>query len=364
MNGPDGRVLGRGDHAPPAADPAARVELFDMLNGYWRTQMVCTAAELGLADELADGPCDIATLARRTGAGEQELVRLLRVLVAFGVFARTGDGRYATTSTGRWLERDQPGGMHARSLLVGRLWYPAWSRLLHSIRTGQTALEHHFGRPLFEHLAADSDTAEIFDATMAESTRVAVAEVVEAYDTRWASTVVDLGGGTGALLTGLLENNPRARGVLVETPDVATRARSLIAAGPVRERCEVRDGDFFTEVPAGADLYLLSWIVHDWRDAPAVRILSNCRRAMSDTARLLVIEAVLPEQPEPTDGVLYDLHMMAVAGGLERTEAEYDRLLTAAGLERTATLATRGLRSILEVRPARALDEQAAGRGG
>lgn len=332
-------------------EAAYRDELFDLLNGYWRTQLLCAAAELGVADVLAEGPCDIATLARRTGADGDALTRLLRALVGFGVVARTADGWYSTTPRGRWLERSRVGGLHARALLIRRLWYPAWAGLAHSVRTGETAFEHTFGSSLFDYLADHPDTAPVFDQTMAESTRVTAAEVADAYDARWAGTIVDLGGGTGALLAEILARHPQARGILVETPAVAERARAhLQSAGDVDARCDVREGDFFVDVPSGADLYLLSWILHDWPDSQAVQILSNCRGAMSPDGRLLVVEAVLPEAPQPTNATLYDLHMMAVAGGRERTEDKYDELLAAAGLERTATIPTPGLRSVLEAR--------------
>jgi hypothetical protein len=313
--------------------------------------MLCTAAELGIADVLAEGPCDITTLARRAGADADALSRLLRALVGFGVVAHTADGRYTTTRHGRWLERSRAGGLHARARLIRRLWYPSWAELEHSVRTGETALDKTFGASLFDYLADDSDTAAVFDQTMAESTHVAAAEVADTYDTQWATTIVDLGGGTGALLAEFLARHPHAHGILVETPAVAERARaSLQSAGDVAARCEVREGDFFTDVPIDADLYLLSWILHDWPDSQAVQILTNCRRAMSPAARLLVIETVLPEAPQPTNATLYDLHMMAVAGGRERTESEYDQLFAAAGLERTATLPTPGLRAVIEAR--------------
>ena len=332
------------------ADPAERDRLLEMLTAYWRTQLVGVAAELDLAGSLADGPLGIDELAARSGADPGQLGRLLRALEGFGIVASCGDGRYATTSAGRWLEPDRPGGLYARSRLVRSLWYPAWEELLASVRSGRSGFEHRFGTGLFDHLAAQPPTAALFDAMMAGSTEVAADEVVAAYDLGWARTVVDLGGGTGALLGGLLAHHPDARGVLVDTPSVAARARQALQERGLDGRCEVRAGDFFEHVPAGADLYLLSWIVHDWRDEQAERLLTNCRRAMERDARLLVFEVVLPERPEPTTSMLYDLHMMAVAGGCERTEAEYDRLFAAAGLERVATIPTTGLRAILEVR--------------
>ncbi|GLZ44372.1 methyltransferase [Actinomycetospora sp. NBRC 106375] len=334
------------------ADPAERDRLLELLTAYWRTQIVGLTAELGLADELADGPRDVAELAARTGTDAGQLARLLRALDGFGLVAGLDDGRYATTPAGRWLERDRPGGIHARALLVRRLWYPSWDGLLASLRDGRSGFEHRFGAPLFEHLAAHPDTNALFDATMSGSTGVAADEVAAVYDTTWARTLVDLGGGTGALLGGLLRRNPDARGVLVETGPVAERARATLAAGGLDGRCEVRVGDFFADVLGGADLYLLSWIVHDSDDEPAGRLLARCRRAMGPRARLLVLEIVLPERPEPMTAGLSDLHMMAVVGGRERTEAEYDRLFAAAGMERVATIPTTGLRAVLEVRVA------------
>lgn len=327
-------------------DRTARDELFDLLHGYWRTQMPCAAAELGIADALADSPRDLAALARSTGADVDALSRLLRALVGFGIVGRTDDGRYTTTRYARLLERSRTDGLYGRAMSIGRLWYPSWAGLTHSVRTGETALDRTFGASLFEHLADDPDTGAVFDQSMAELTRSAVAEVADTYDVGWADTIVDLGGGTGALLSVLLARHPHARGILVETPAVVERARAaLLGAAELGARCEVREGDFFSDALPDADLYVLSWILHDWSDSQAVRILTNCRRAMSGRARLLVLEAVLPENPEPTNATLYDLHMMAVTGGRERTEDEYDRLFAAAGLERTVTIPTSTLRA-------------------
>lgn len=319
-----------------------------MINGYWRTQMVYAAAELGIADILADGPCQLDALARSTGCDEQSLGRLMRALAGFGVFAVNEAGGYQTTAVGRCLESGDGASLRARAIITGRLWQPAWSNFLHSVRTGQDAFEHTFGKPVFEYLDTDPDTAAVFDATMADSTAVAAREVLDAYDFATAGTVVDVGGGTGALLTALLDRHPGLRGVLVEVPAVAARARARLAGGAVESRCQIVENDFFHTVPAGGDTYLLSWILHDWDDERAVSILTNCRQAMSGEARLLIIDQLLPGRPEPALSVLYDLHMMAVTGGRERCEDEYARLLAAAGLTLTRTVRTKGDRSILE----------------
>jgi hypothetical protein len=326
----------------------AQAVMQQMTNGYWTTQLIYVAAKLGIADLLEDGPHGIDTLAQATQTHAPSLYRLMRALAGLGVFEEDEDGAYATTTLGRCLVSGSPGALRARAILNGEDWYRGWGGLLHSVRTGETAFDHIAGMPFFEHLAANPETASTFNEAMSSATEGAARAVADAYDFSRCRTIVDLGGGTGAFLAEILKATPGARGVLFDRPHIVAAAGSTLATADVADRCDVVGGDFFAEVPAGGDAYILSWIIHDWDDERCVALLRNCRRAMGDGARLLVLEQVIPPGNEPSLSKLYDLHMLALSGGRERREDEYRALLAASDFDLVRVIPTEVPRSIIE----------------
>lgn len=337
----------------PQAEDAARAQatLQQMTNGYWVTQIVYVAAKLGIADLLTAGPRTTEELAQSTKTHAPSLYRLMRALAGLGVFRENEDRTFEATTLGRCLASGSPGALRARAIANGEEWYRAWGALLHSVRTGQTAFDHVFGMPLFEYLAANTGAAATFNEAMASATELAASAVAEAYDLSRAGTIVDVGGGTGAFLAVILAATPGARGILFDRPGVVAGASDILTSAGVADRCTVVAGDFFETVPSGGGTYILSWIIHDWDDARAVAILGNCRRAMSGDARLLVIEQVVPPGNEPSLSKLYDLQMLALAGGRERRADEYRALLAVAGLELARIVPTRVPRSVIEALP-------------
>jgi hypothetical protein len=337
---------------PQGRDVAqAQAALQQMTNGYWATQIVYVAAKLGIADVLKDGPRSIQMLAQATETHAPSLYRLMRALAGLGVFRENENGEYEATALGRCLASGSPGALRARAILNGEEWYAGWGGLLQSVRTGETAFDRIVGMSFFEHLAANADTAVVFNEAMASSTESAARAVADAYDFSRFETIVDVGGGTGAFLAGILQANPRARGILFDRPNVVGGARKLLSSAGVADRCEVVAGDFFETVPGGGDVYILSWIIHDWDDDRGIAILKNCRRAMADDARLLVIEQVIPPGNQPSLSKFYDLHMLVLSGGRERREDEYRALLAAADLQLARIIPTEVPRSVIEALP-------------
>jgi hypothetical protein len=329
----------------------AQALLQQMTNGYWATQIIYVASKLGIADLLDNGPQGIRALAESTETHAPSLYRLMRALAGLGVVIQNEDGDYETTALGRCLVGGSPGALRARAILNGEEWYAAWGGLLQSVRTGETAFNHIVGKPFFDHLAANPKGAAVFNEAMASSTEGAARAVADSYDFSGFKTIVDVGGGTGAFLAGILQANPQARGVLFDQPNVVASAGGLLKSAGVADRCDVVGGDFFEAVPGGGDIYMLSWIIHDWDDDHSTAILKNCRRAMAHDARLLVIEQVIPPGNEPSPSKLYDLHMLVLSGGRERREDEYGDLLTASDLQLARIIPTGVPRSVLEALP-------------
>lgn len=331
--------------------PRPKPSCKQMTNGYWATQIIYVAAKLGIADLLSSGPLGIQALAESTETHAPSLYRLIRALAGLGVVRENEDGDYETTPLGRCLARGSAGALRARAILNGEEWYAAWGGLLQSVRTGETAFDHIIGKPFFEHLTANATSAAVFNEVMASSTEGAARAVAEAYDFSRFKTIVDVGGGTGAFLAGILQANPHARGVLFDQPDVVAAAGGPLTSAGVADRCDVVGGDFFEAVPGGGDVYMLSWIIHDWDDERSTAILKKCREAMAPDARLLVIEQVIPPGNEPSLSKLYDLHMLVLSGGRERREDEYRDVLTASNLQLARIIPTGVPRSVIEALP-------------
>jgi len=214
--------------------------------------------------------------------------------------------------------------------------------MAHTVATGETAFRHVHGMSLFEYLADHPDEARMFDRRMTRFSSAEIPQIVEAYDFSRARTVVDVGGGEGRLLSAILGAHPAVRGVLFDQPHVAGEAEHGLEEGGVADRCTIVGGNFFDGVPAAADVYLLKWIIHDWEDDDAVKILANCARAMDPAGRVVLAEVVIGA------GNSGDDHMMVLPGGRERTEAEFAQLFAAAGLRLTRVIVTSGIMCLLE----------------
>ena len=311
-------------------------------------QAVHVAAKFALADLVASGPKSIEELAAATHAHGPSMARLLRALTSLGVFAEDTAGRYRQTALSDTLRSDHPESIRPFAMMLGAhfVWKPSGT-LEETVRTGQPSFERVYGAPFFDYLAGHSDDAAVFNAAMSSSPAY-LAAIVGAYDFAKFERIVDVGGGHGLLLAGILSANPRLRGVLHDLPYVVVGA-SALRKEPIRQRCEIIDGDFFKGVPAGADAYLLKGIIHDWNDEAALKILKNCRNAIRPDGTLLLVEAVLTRSTDPA-AALMDMLMMVLTSGRERTESEFRSLLQAAGFSMMQVIRAARV-TIIESRP-------------
>ncbi|WP_270937027.1 methyltransferase [Falsiroseomonas oryzae] len=329
-----------------------------LITGAWAARMVHTAAELCIADHLAEGPRDAGSLAAATASHAPSLARLLRALAAIGVLREDEDRRYALTPLGATLRSGVPGSMRPWVLLCfaddqGK----AWEALTHAVKTGEHAYRHIFGVDKWTRLAQHPEAARLFDAAMQSLTEGANGAIIANYPFGQYRWIVDVGGGNGALLMPVLARHPGMRATLFDLPHVADAARARIAEAGLSDRYESVGGDAFAAVPAGADAYVLKGVIHDWEDAEALAILRTVRAAMGDGARLLVIERILPERIDPSDILtpgrfIHDINMMLNPGGRERTEAEFRDLLARAGLRLARIVPIPCPLSVIEADPA------------
>ena len=334
---------------PPAL---TRQNLQGLLAGYQQSQMLHVVAKLKIADLLQDGPRTTAELAASAGAHEDALYRLLRTLASLGIFSELDDRRFQLNPAAEYLRSNHEASVRVFAEILGEEWmWRPWGALLESVRTGETAFDRVYGMGTFDWFQKHPDAARLFDAGQSESTRASVAAVTAAFDFTKVRRVVDVGGGDGTLLTAVLRVSPTTSGVLFDLPAVVDAAKTRFDPA-LAARAEFVGGDFFKAVPAGADLYVMKSILHDWNDRDCQRILGTLRQAMSATARLIVAEDHVCAPNQPCLAKQRDINMLVRTGGRNRTEQEYRDVLTRGGLRTTRVIPTASTLVLMEAAPA------------
>jgi ubiquinone/menaquinone biosynthesis C-methylase UbiE len=335
-----------------ATEVSPQAAMLQLISGFWISRAVYVLAKLGIPDLLGKQPHSAEELAQLTETHATALSRVLRALVSVGVLTQTADGKLGLTPLSETLRTDVPGSVRWFAISeLGEEHYPAWGDLMHSVKTGEVAFDHVFGMDVWEFFRSHPEHAKLFNDSMSGLTAAANEAILSRYDFSGIKRLVDVGGGHGALITSILKTNPDISGVLFDAPAVIEGGVSRLQSAGIADRCEAISGDFFQEVPAGADAYILKWIIHDWDDARATAILKNCRRAITNDGRLLVVDVVVPTTSEPHFGKFIDLNMLVMTGGLERTEEEFRKLLADSGFRLTRVVKTESPFSIIEGRP-------------
>ncbi|WP_408889287.1 methyltransferase [Myxococcus faecalis] len=330
---------------PPTVHPAQRI--VDLGFGFILSGALSTAAELGVADRLVQGPRSAASLAEELGVHAQSLYRVLRLLASVEVFAEDEAGRFSLTPAAEYLRTDAPGSLlSAVRMLTQRIFWAPTGELTQTVRTGQTPFDRIFGKPFFDYLTSDPVQGDIFHQGMSSLSDMENKAIAGSYDFTPLRRVVDVGGGHGGFLIEVLQAAPQVRGVLFDHVHVLSGSR--VARAGLAERCELVEGDFFQSVPAGADAYVLKRILHDWNDETCVTLLRHCRSAMAEGGRVLVVDTVIPPGNGPHGGKVLDVMMLASLPGRERTEEDFRELFAQADLKLSRILPTPTAMSITE----------------
>jgi C-methyltransferase len=328
--------------------PAAVME---MIIATWTSQAITVAAQLGVADALADGPLTIEELAARVGADPDALHRLLRALVGKGIFRHRRDGRYELNSLADTLRSNAPISMTWAAQFYGsREQRERWTLMVDAIRTGSTVVPALRGMESFDYFAGHPEFAKLFNQTMTSVSKLTDGPVVAGYDFGAYPTIVDVGGGHGPLLAAILAGAPASKGVLYDLPGVVADAPKLLRERDVADRVCIAEGSFFDSVPCGGDAYILKNIIHDWPDDKAVQILRNVRAAAGPGATVLLVELVIPQHDRDFPGKWVDLEMLLNLGARERTADEYRDLLSQSGFQLTRVVPTASPLSVVEAR--------------
>jgi hypothetical protein len=322
--------------------------MIQMITGYWVSQVVHAAATFSLADHLAKGPATAEDIASAEGTDPWATFRLLRTCASLGMVTYDGRSRFAATSLLDTLRKENPKSLRglAVSLPAPGHWLP-WGRFTDAVKTGQSQTVPALGAGIFEYFATHAAEAAAFTEAMTSLTSTVAEETAQVIDTSAVNIVADIGGAGGAMLHALLRVHPDLQGIVFDRPHVVASASAAAEKLGDQGRVTAVGGDFFDSVPE-ADLYLLKHILHDWDDAACICILKNCRRALRPGGRVAVIEMLLDEIGKPGMAALYDVTMMVMSPGRERSLAEYRGLFEAAGLSATTVTQTATPMVILE----------------
>ena len=331
--------------APSAATPSsANIQLMQLTNAFWTSRCLHVIADLGVADALGDQPQSTEALAKATSTQPQALYRVLRLLAAVGIF-EWNHGTWSHTEASRLLRSDHPGSLRDYIRMIGMpVFWDAFGDLEHSLRTGECAFTKRHAANVFEYLAKHPQESHLFDSAMTSKSHRDIAAILPAYDFSQFAAIADIAGGRGHLLRAILKSSPKTQGILFDQPHV------VAAVAPEKgEKLAVVAGNFFADSMPKADAYLLMNIIHDWPDAESIKILSAIRRDMPAHARVLIIETVVPATPGPHLSKELDIIMMAIPGGMERTQEEYASLASKCGLRLKHMVDTMSPYSILEL---------------
>jgi len=317
-----------------------QAQMMHKITSFWTSCCIYTAAKLNIADMLAKKSQTAEQLAEATNTHAQSLYRVLRALAGDGIFNENKNGEFSNTSLGETLRDNVPGSMKAMALTQLGDHFGAWGNLEYSVKTGGIAFDNVEGMSVWKYYEENPEDGMNFMKAMTGITTGAIKSIVPAYDFTQFKIIVDVGGGNGALLMGVLNSAPEAKGIVYDQEYVVNETNKIIESKGLSDQCSVEAGSFFDSVPPNADAYLMKSVLHDWEDEKCIDILKNCSEAMTQESKLLILESVIPVANIPHPGKFIDINMLVMTGGKERTEKEFAMLLQQAGLKLTQIIHT------------------------
>jgi len=323
------------------------------IDAYHEAALVYAAVKLGLPDSLALEVATASELAKTLGLSAPYLARFLGGLCSIGICEELPGGAFALTRGGRALCSGAPSRLAEKvQIVVGQYWWP-WANFQSNLTTGKPAFEQCFGMRVSDWRVKHAGQGALFDAFLAKETLAQAGPIVDALDLSGAKVVADIGGGYGGLLAALLKAHPQIEGILLDRPHILAAAKPFLQAQEVVERVRLETGDLLTKIAVAANIYLLKGVLQQWDDAETRTILENCRKAMSPSAKLMIIERLMPERADDDPAaIMLDLHMMTISGGRARSLAEFETLLSQTRLKQAKATSTLLGLTIIEAVPA------------
>lgn len=326
------------------------VHVTEMAAGGMKSQIIYLAAKLEIADRLKERAKSVEVLAQELSCNENALYRFLRALAPFNVITEISPGVFKTTKYGRTLEKDNPKSLHYLALLTGEeFWRAPLGNLIHSINTGEASFDNVYGMGYFEYLKNNPEKFDLFSKWMENSSNINCPVIASSFPFNKYKSIVDIGGGYGALLAHILASYPNLKGTLFDLPETVQNAKAI--DNSIKDRCTIIAGNFIKEVPPGSDLYIMQQIMHDWSDDVCIKILHNISAAMNPDGRILIVDTIIKSGNTFNMNKLVDLQIMATChGGKERTKKQFLNLFRSCNLKLIKIYETASPYSILEVK--------------
>ncbi len=322
--------------------------MFEMAHAFWLSKAMGTAAELNIADVVQSGKTDINEIAKATNTNTDALYRLMRALASEGIFKEKNTKTFVMTPRAKALLNDSP-VKYMIQHHAGKENWKIFSELTQCIRTGKNSAEKVLGMSVFEFLEKNKDKSIVFNKSMKNGSQLAVTPTLMSYQFGTYKKIIDLGGGSGYLLSAILEKNKNATGIVFDLPHVVKDAHETFKSLNVSNRVQVVSGSFFDDIPSGGDLYILKSVLHDWDDEDSIKILKNIRKVAKPNTKLIIVESLVESDNKPLFGKFVDLQMLCIVNGKERNLEEYKALLNNSGFKLNRTFNTFAAFSIIEV---------------
>lgn len=321
------------------------------IEAYHEAALVYAAVKLGLPDRMGTRAWTSEQLTAKLGLSPPHLLRFLRGLSTLGICEELPDGSFALAPAGQSLQSGAPSRLAEKVRIVVEQYWQPWAHLVSCLETGKPAFDHVFGMTVWDWRRQHAEQGDIFNSYLAKETLAQADSILEALDASCVRTIADIGGG-GGLIAAVVRANPQVQGILFDRPQTLETAKRFLQSLGVAERVQCMSGDFLSAVEVQADLYLLKSVLQQWDDADSLTILRNCRSAMQDAARLLVIERLIPERAlaDPA-AIMVDLHMMTITGGRVRSREQFEALLSQAGFTLAKVMPTRSGLTIIDAVP-------------
>jgi predicted O-methyltransferase YrrM len=321
------------------------------IEAYHEAALVYAAVKLGLPDRMGTRAWTSEQLTAELGLSPPHLLRFLRGLSTLGICEELPDGSFTLAPAGQSLQSSAPSRLAEKVRIVVEQYWQPWANLVSCLETGKPAFDHVFGMTVWDWRRQHAEQGDIFNSYLAKETLAQADSILEALDASRVRTIADIGGG-GGLIAAVVRANPQVQGILFDRPQTLETAKRFLQSLGVAERVQCMSGDFLSAVEVQADLYLLKSVLQQWDDADSLTILRNCRSAMQDAARLLVIERLIPERAlaDPA-AIMVDLHMMTITGGRVRSREQFEALLSQAGFTLAKVMPTRSGLTIIDAVP-------------
>lgn len=335
--------------------PAPQQIVIGAALGHIVSSCVQAAIKLEVVEQIAKGTQPVSQLAQKTGVNEASLYRVLRVLEMAGLVVEQPSRSFQLTQAGSLLTTDAPGSMrHVMEFMTDSMHSKVYGQFTDAIKAGEVPFERVFGEEYFRWInrRENEDEATLFHKAMVSFSESCIGAFLEAYDFTQFHTIADVGGGLGGIVRAILKVCPKLKGMITELPEVVEPAKRAIAEDGLSSRCTVVASDFFVSIPSGADAYFMKHILHDWNDEDATCILKNIGAVIPPSGKLVLAEAVVPNDATPHPGKLIDIEMLVFLKGKERTEPEWRKLLGNAGFRLTRIVETKSPLNLIEAEPA------------